>query len=83
MKVSRAHVDEALKEISSRYLAALREDDYRELDRLERLGANAHVEKPELLHSLAVLEYPDSPTEFAVHPLVLSLLERWRSGRDR
>ena len=81
--VTVSHVDEALKEISARYLAALREEDYEELDRLERRGPNAHVEKPGLLHSLAVLEYPDSPTEFVVHPLVKPLLERWRAGRSK
>lgn len=80
-RVTVPHVEEALKEISSRYLAALREGDYVELDRLERLGPTAHVEKSELLHSLTVLEYPDSPTEFAVHPLVVPLLERWRRGQ--
>lgn len=82
-RVTMVHVADALKELSARYLAALRSDDYEELDRLERLGPDAHVEKPELLHSLTVLEYPDSPTEFVVHPLVLPLLERWRSGNTR
>lgn len=81
-EVRRDCVDDALKELSARYFAALRDDAYGELDRVERLGASAHVERPELLHSLAILEYPDSPSEFVVHPLVANLLERWRRGRE-
>lgn len=80
-RVTLAHAGEELKEISMGYLLMLRDSHYVELDRIEREGAASHVEDPTLLHSRCVLEYPDSPTEFAIHPLVLPLLERWRRAK--
>lgn len=77
-RVSLGHIEQALKERAAGFLAILKDEQYRELDRIDREGAATHVEDPQLLHSCCVLEYPDSPSEFAVHPLVLPLLERWR-----
>jgi hypothetical protein len=80
-RVTLEHVEEELKEISTGYLSMLRDSHYEELDRIEQEGSASHVEDPALLHSRCVLEYPDTPTEFAIHPLVLPLLERWRKAK--
>ncbi len=77
-RVEVRHVREALKEVASRYNALLRESDYLALDDLAASGLRSHVERPELLHNLSVLEYPNDPSHFAIHPLVVPLLERWR-----
>ncbi|MEM9455364.1 MAG: hypothetical protein AAGF11_14375 [Myxococcota bacterium] len=77
------HVEAELKEIASGYLNMLRDEHYRELDRIEKEGLSTHVEDPALLHSRCVLEYPDSPSEFEIHPLVLPLLLRWRVAAGR
>ncbi len=77
-RVEVRHVREALKEVASRYYALLRESDYQTLDDLATSGLRSHVERPELLHNLSVLEYPDDPSHFAIHPLVVPLLERWQ-----
>jgi hypothetical protein len=82
-RVALAHVEAELKEMSVGYLSMLRDEHYQELDRIHRDGPATHVEDPALLHSRCVLEYPDSPTEFAIHPLVLPLLERWRITTSR
>lgn len=82
-RVGLVHVEAELKEISGGYLSMLRDEHYRELDRIEQMGPATHVQDPALLHSRCVLEYPDSPTEFAIHPLVLPLLERWRIAKSR
>jgi hypothetical protein len=81
--VGQHHVEAEIKELSAGYLSMLRDSHYLELDRIEKEGAASHVEDPVLLHSRCVLEYPDTPTEFAIHPLVLPLLERWRAARLR
>lgn len=80
-RVELAHVHAALEELSQRFFMMLTDEDYRELDRVQRDGADGHVERGELLHNLSILEYPDSPTEFAVHPLVHPLLPRWRRSQ--
>lgn len=80
-RVSLEHVEDELKEISAGYSSMLRNSHYEELDRIDQEGSATHVEDPVLLHSRCVLEYPDSPTEFAIHPLVLPLLERWRKAK--
>lgn len=80
-RVTLAHVEEELKEISTGYLSMLRDSHYLELDRIEREGTASHVEDPALLHSRCVLEYPDTPSEFVIHPLVLPLLGRWRRAK--
>lgn len=77
------HVEDELKEMSAGYLSMLRDQHYQELDRIESEGSATHVEDPVLLHSRCILEYPDSPTEFVLHPLVLPLLERWRKAKHR
>lgn len=80
-QVTLEQVEEALKEISTGYLSMLRDSHYQELARIEQEGSATHVEDPVLLYSRCVLEYPDTPTEFAIHPLVLPLLDRWRKAK--
>ncbi len=80
-RVEIPHVREALKELTHRFDAVLTEADFLVLDRLNSSGLRSHVDRPELLHNLSVLEYPDNPTLFAIHPLVQPLLERWRRAR--
>ncbi|MCP4654261.1 MAG: hypothetical protein GY856_02460 [bacterium] len=82
-RVGILHVRKALKEISLRFFSVLTEEDYLVLDRLEGSGLRSHMERPELLHNLSVLEYPNDPSLFALHPLVGPLLERWRQARIR
>ncbi len=76
------HVEETLKNVQQRWLHSLKDAHYEELVRVREGGADAHLEEPSLLHSLAVLEYPDSPIRFAVHPLVLPLVERWERANE-
>lgn len=82
-KMTRLDVADALNDVQGRWHHSLRNEGYVELDRVNRSGVNAHLEKPELLHALAVLEYPDSPSVFVVHPLVVPLLERWKLASRR
>jgi len=77
-RVEPEHVRRALKELSIRFNSMLVNEDYKVLDRLQRSGLRSEVGRPELLHNLSVLEYPDSPSVFALHPLVEPLLARWR-----
>lgn len=69
----------AAEELTVRFDYALEDDDYRVLERVRAQGLRSSVSRPTLLHMLAVLEYPDSPTHFALHPLVEPLVERWRA----
>ncbi len=76
--VRREDVERALSDMQQLWLHSLREQDYVELGRVRLGGADSHLEAPGLLHSLAVLEYPDSPIRYGIHPLVAPLLQRWQ-----
>ncbi len=81
-RVGCPQVEEALKEVSGRYDSVLEDRHFVSLGRLATTGLRSDLSDRQLLHNLAVLEYPDSPSEFAVHPLVVPLLDRWLRLRD-
>lgn len=66
---------------AGRRRVALRANHYKELAAIETSGQIADVVDPELLHILAVLEYPNDPAVFVLHPLVRQLLVNWQRKR--
>jgi hypothetical protein len=81
-RVELADVDRAVGRLRETFRLHLTADQYELLDQIEagKSFINAPVVQ-ELIHNLSLLQYDGGETWWAVQPVVIPLLEEWRSQR--